>query len=161
MAHQGSDVDLQPELVKLSHVGEEETQEGQGCEPLTHSADHMCCVALKQGRTSSSFSLVQSQYVSVCTHIEGGVCVCLWMVCVGSESECVNTLLWVTFSVLTHIYSAFHFLKLSLFFFFFFFCVRVHNCEILITYGTYVILCFAVFILLLLSVKLCCVPILA
>ena len=110
MAHQGSRVDLQPELVKLSHVGEEETQEGQGCEPLTHSADHMCCVALKQGRTSSSFSLVQSQYIPRCTHIEGGaVCVRLWMVCVGSESVCVSALLLATFYVLTYIYRAFHF----------------------------------------------------
>ena len=38
-------------------------------------------------------------------------------------------------------------------------CVR--NCEILLLYSTYVTFCFAVFILLLLSIKLCSVPVLA
>ena len=102
MAHQGSCVDLQPELVKLPHVGEEETQEGQGCEPLTHSADHMCCVALKQGRTSSSFPSCAVS-VRICVHSHRGCCLRVFV-----DGVCVSAL-WLTFYELTYIYSAFHF----------------------------------------------------
>ena len=54
MAHHGARVDLQLKLVKFSHVGEEETQEGQGREPLAHCADDMCCITLQQGQTTNA-----------------------------------------------------------------------------------------------------------
>ena len=52
VAHLGSHVDLQLELVKLPHIGEEEPQEGQGRQPLAHRADHVRRVALQQGQTT-------------------------------------------------------------------------------------------------------------